>query len=251
MIISKLQGGLGNQLFQWAYGEALSVEHNTSLVLDLGNYTKTCSNITPRSYELHKFPYIKTDNGKSNNKPIIFVHDIFRYKKLDYDDNYSYYLDGYWQSEKYFITIRNTIVEKLQRPKEVTKNDTGISVSLHVRRTDYLTSNNFHIVQNINYYNSALDIIGEYDKLYIFSDDIEWCKKNLKYHNMVFLNQSNVEDLWSMASCDHNIIANSSFSWWGAWLNTNPNKIVVAPKNWFGNNDIDTTDILPSSWIKT
>jgi hypothetical protein len=96
-------------------------------------------------------------------------------------------------------------------------------------------------------YKDALDIIGYYDKLYILSDDIDWCKENLKFDNMVFVqNDSDVEDLWTMSLCKHNIIANSSFSWWGAWLNSNPDKIVVAPSKWFGTNlNLPIDDLLP------
>ena len=102
------------------------------------------------------------------------------------------------------------------------------------------------------YYKNALDIIGGYENLYVFSDDINWCKTNLKFKNMVFVEgNDDVEDLWLMSLCDHNIIANSSFSWWGAWLNINPNKKVISPKRWFGEQtNLSSDDIIPVSWTK-
>jgi hypothetical protein len=97
-----------------------------------------------------------------------------------------------------------------------------------------------------------LDIIGNYDQLLIFSDDIDWCKNNLQFKNMVFIeNQNTFEDIWLMSLCKHNIIANSSFSWWGAWLNKKSDKIVIAPNDWFGpNSNLNTSNIVPQTWIK-
>lgn len=254
MIISKLQGGLGNQLFQWAYGKALSIQHNIDLFLDISYYSNQGTD-TKRSYELHKFPKIQRRN-KIDNKPIINIIDNFKYSIIDYNNNYSYYLNGYWQSEKYFISHRETILHELQPPNEkylyLSSLISDNALSLHIRRTDYLTSNGYHPVQDKSYYDNAIDIVGEYSELLIFSDDIQWCKNNLKYKNIKYIeNQDNVDDLWLMSLCKNNIIANSSFSWWGAWINNNPNKKVVAPINWFGDKSIDTTNIIPDAWIKT
>jgi hypothetical protein len=125
-------------------------------------------------------------------------------------------------------------------------------VSLHVRRTDYVTSNGYHPVQSIEYYKNAIDIIGDYDYIFVFSDDIQWCKDNLKFKNMVFMEGfSDIEDLHIMSLCQNNIIANSSFSWWGAWLNIHPEKKIIAPTNWFGEQaNLNTSDMIPSDWIK-
>jgi hypothetical protein len=126
------------------------------------------------------------------------------------------------------------------------------TVSLHVRRTDYVTSNGYHPVQSIEYYKNAIDIIGDYDYIFVFSDDIQWCKDNLKFKNMVFMEGfSDIEDLHIMSLCQNNIIANSSFSWWGAWLNIHPEKKIIAPTNWFGEQaNLNTSDMIPSDWIK-
>jgi hypothetical protein len=253
MIISKLQGGLGNQLFQWAYGKALAVKYDTNLFLDTSFYSNQIGN-TPRVYELDKFPNIIYQNPDIEPKKTIMVVDNFNYSELLYNENHNYHLNGFWQSEKYFSNISDLIREQLQPTTETLKKlkqyINGKSISLHVRRTDYVTSNGFHPVQTLEYYNKALEIIGNYDQLLVFSDDINWCKENLNYENVLFIeNQDNVEDLWLMSLCDHNIIANSSFSWWGAWLN-NKDKIVIAPKKWFGEfTNLNTTNIVPKKWL--
>jgi Glycosyl transferase family 11 len=107
-------------------------------------------------------------------------------------------------------------------------------------------------VQTIKYYEDAIDIIGDYEYLLVFSDDIKWCRENLKFNNMIFMETlTDIEDMWIMSLCKNNIIVNSSFSWWGAWLNKNKNKKVIAPSNWFGPRaNINSSDIIPEKWIK-
>jgi hypothetical protein len=261
MIISKLQGGLGNQLFQWAYGKFISTEYNTPLFLDTNSYY----NQVNRGFSLNKFSFLKYSilTGSSfqnveNKTHLKMISDNFIFDRIDYKDNCHYYLDGYWQSEKYFYNISNLIKIELRPSDDIIskiksiKNLDSRSVSLHIRRTDYLTSNGYHPVQSIEYYKKALDIIGEYDYIFVFSDDIQWCKNNLTFNNMIFMEGfDDVEDLWMMSMCKNNIIANSSFSWWGAWLNSNPNKKVIVPNNWFGpQTNLSDADIIPSRWIK-
>jgi hypothetical protein len=170
--------------------------------------------------------------------------------------HYHFYLNGFWQSENYFSNVSELIRQQLQPTTEILEklkqHLNGKSVSLHVRRTDYVTSNGYHPVQTLEYYSKGLEIIGNYDQLLVFSDDINWCKENLKYDNILFIeNQDNIEDLWLMSLCDHNIIANSSFSWWGAWLNQNQNKIVITPNNWFGPQaNLNELNMIPDNWIK-
>jgi hypothetical protein len=212
MIISKIQGGVGNQLFQWAYGKSLAVKYNTTLFLDTSFYSNQTGN-TPRSYELDKFPNLIYQNSDIELKETIGVVDNFNYGELLYKENYNYYLNGFWQSEKYFSNISDLIREQLQPTTETLEKlkqyINGKSISLHVRRTDYVTSNGFHPVQTVEYYNKAIETIGNYDQILVFSDDINWCKENLKYENVLFVeNQDNLEDMWLMSLCDHNIIAN-------------------------------------------
>ena len=246
---------MGNQLFQWAYGKSLAVKYNTSLLLDTSFYSNQTVD-TFRNYELDKFPNLIYQNPNNELKETIKVDDNFHYNELLYNENYNYYLNGFWQSEKYFLKNSDLIREQLQPTIEIIEKlkqqINGKSVSIHVRRTDYVTSNGFHPVQTIEYFNKAVETIGYYDQLFVFSDDINWCKENLKYKNILFVeNQDNLEDMWLMSLCDHNIISNSSFSWWGAWLNQNKDKIVISPKNWFGSqSNLNDLDITPIDWIK-
>ena len=262
MIITKLQGGLANQLFQWAYGRNLSNKYNVELYTDLSFYNQHIPGTTKRNYSLSKFPNIDTSAFNPSNLPnakkFQKLDDGFKFNELSYDNNYNYYLDGYWQSENYFLESSDLIRSELSPSDEILKklNLTPFVysnvVSLHVRRTDYVTSNGYHPVQSIEYYKKALDIIGEYDYIFVFSDDIQWCKDNLTFNNMIFMEGfDDVEDLWLMSMCKNNIIANSSFSWWGAWLNSNPNKKIVAPNSWFGSQtNLNTDNIIPNNWIK-
>jgi hypothetical protein len=258
MIISKIQGGLGNQMFQWAYGRYLSNKYQTELRLDSSFYNL---NLSPkREFLLNKFQNISpnTDLKVSLIGPIYKIEDNFTYKELPSPVGSNYYLDGYWQSEKYFKEIESIIREdfkpsdetmnKLLKTPLIDKN----TISLHIRRTDYVTSNGYHPVQSIEYYNKAVETIGEYDYIFVFSDDIKWCKENLHFDNMIFMEGfTDIEDLHLMSMCKNNIIANSSFSWWGAWLNNNFNKKVIAPSKWFGEkSNLNEADIIPENWIK-
>ena len=266
MVITKLQGGLANQIFQWTYGKYLSEKYSTPLYLDLSFYQGQFG-VTKRDFSLNKFPNLSynllpNDRDISNwsNEPnktkLVKISDNFHYYELEYKENSHYYLDGYWQSEKYFIEIEDIIRDNLKPLESIieilkSKYPTENSVSIHIRRTDYVKSNGYHPVQSIEYYQNALDLL-EYDNILIFSDDIEWCKTNLHFDNMIFVEgNDDIEDLWLMSLCNHNIIANSSFSWWGAWLNENKDKKVIAPKKWFGEKSgLNDSDIIPEKWIK-
>lgn len=267
MIITKLQGGLANQIFQWAYGKFLSEEYKTPLYLDVYFYLNQFG-VTKREFSLNKFPNLEynilpNDRNIKNwsNEPekvrILNISDNYHYSVLDYQPDTHYYLNGYWQSEKYFKKIENIIRENLRPTSEKIKElkgkyNTDNSVSIHIRRTDYVTSGGYHPVQSIEYYQRGLELIKDYERVLVFSDDIEWCKNNLNFKNMIFVDgNDDVEDLWLMSLCDHNIIANSSFSWWGAWLNINPNKKITAPEKWFGDkSNTNYSDIIPENWIK-
>jgi hypothetical protein len=258
MIITKIQGGLGNQMFQYAYGKHLSTKYNTDLKLDIRFYDYPA---TPkREFILNKFSntFTNTDMNFSLTGQVYKIDDDFNYKELTNPLNDNYYLDGYWQSEKYFKESEFIISEDF-KPNEETLSKLlrtpfidSNTISLHVRRGDYLNSNGYHPVQSIEYYKNAVGQIGEYDYIFIFSDDIKWCKENLNFKNIIFIEGfTDIEDLYLMSLCKHNIIANSTFSWWGAWLNSNPNKIVIAPKKWFGDRaNLNESDIIPSNWIR-
>ena len=177
------------------------------------------------------------------------------------------YFIGYWQTEKYFADIREELLKDFQfktiatgkNAEHMRRIESTPSISIHVRRGDYISNphaNKFHGLAGKKYYEEALKLITSKVKkpeLFVISDDPDWCKKNLKFPyptTYITGNSKGFEDMRLMSLCQHNIIANSTFSWWAAWLNQNPNKIVVAPKNWFANNDVDTSDVIPSSWLK-
>lgn len=251
MIISKIQGGLGNQLFQWAYGRYLAEKYKTPLVLDVSFFSQQ----NKRAFALNGFPFIRyseTTSYQFRNCPII--RDDYCFKTHHIDSNLNYLLDGYFQCEKYFKDIEDIIREELKPTNTFVSivDKSKISVSLHVRRGDYVSLQSYHPLQDVEYYEKALSSIGEYDIIYVFSDDIEWCKKNLNFKNITFVDNSNeYESLWNMSMCNHNVIANSSFSWWGAWLNSNPDKKIVAPSNWFGPKAVvSAKDIYCNGWIK-
>jgi hypothetical protein len=236
MIIVKLMGGLGNQLFQWALSKSLSLKYDTTVYLDI---SKIHLFKDKRVFELYKFPNIKYDiiNQSDINKiKYISIVDDFNYRDFNLDKKENYFIDGYWQGEYYFKEIKNEIINDLEPTKEKRETlksfiNSENAISVHVRRTDYLST--MHDIIDINYYKKAVDIIGEYDKMFVFSDDIPWCKDNFNFKNMVFVeNNDNVDDMWLMSMCRDNIIANSSFSWWGSLLNKNKNKKVIAPLKW-------------------
>ena len=121
--------------------------------------------------------------------------------------------------------------------------------AVHVRRTDYAKSNGFHNMLDMDYYDEAISNIGS-GKYVIFSDDIEWCRRSLKFKNLFFVEgNSSWEDLFLMSLCNNNIMANSTFSWWAAFLNKNKNKRIIFPSKWFGKKcKHKTNDMFPTSW---
>jgi hypothetical protein len=280
MIIVKLIGGLGNQLFQYAAGRRLAEKHSTILKLDVTGFEK---------YKLHRYclhyfhvwEYVATQaeidtiqfnwfnrlQNRLNSSSGKEKHLHFDPKILDAPNNIL--LFGYWASEKYFADItdilrRELVVKHQQDAQSQMFSDrmqSTESVSLHVRRGDYVqnpVTNKFHGTCNQDYYDCAVRYIAERvinPHFFIFSDEPEWVKENLKIDfpmTVVDCNDAsrNYEDLRLMSTCKHNIIANSSFSWWGAWLNPNPHKVVIAPKKWFNEAKINTKDLIPESWIK-
>jgi len=189
--------------------------------------------------------------------------DVFEYLKK----SSTLYLQGHWQLEEYFLDIRNLLLEEFT-PAEELSNDSidllneiehTLSVSLHIRRGDYVNAPNFEPC-GLDYYLRSIDYISkqlEQPRYFIFSDDIEWAKSNFKtLKNVQFVaadaNRSLCQELWLMSKCKHHIISNSTYSWWGAWLNVSPQKIVVAPKRWYKNDDLEgkLKTIALESWIK-
>ena len=280
MIITKIKGGLGNQLFQYAVGRAVALHHNLPLKLDLTIFeTYNLHN----GYRLDQFSIhadIATENeiinlkGRNNvlfsalrKAGLIKRKSYFKEKGTSYFDasifkNNSIYLDGYWQNELYFSDIRELLLRELSPISSMSdlgnaylepiKNSN--SVSLHVRRGDYLNLKNVGVL-DVDYYMKAVEYIRtnvEKPIFFIFSDDLEWCKNSLGFlEGCIYVDrtQTEIDDLKLMSFCRHNIIANSSFSWWGAWLNQNPKKTVIAPKGWHLNVP-GSSNVVLSDWVK-
>lgn len=286
MIIIRLKGGLGNQFFQYAAGRALAQRRQTELVMDTSWFGNLPNGNTYRKFELDKFfieARLATFEESSNFRfyhgrimrrlpflPRKWHHGLeekfeFDSKILMLPDNT--YLDGYWQSHLYFDEISGLIRRELQpdlppgdRNQDlINKMVEFNSVAIHIRRGDYITNASAlktHGVCELDYYSRAIKIIIERvpnPYFYIFSDDINWSRDNLNVpgpveyigHNK---NEEAFQDLRLIASCRHQIIANSSFSWWGAWLNPSAQKIVVAPRKWFLV-DKNISTLLPKDWI--
>jgi hypothetical protein len=288
MIIVKLMGGLGNQMFQYAAGKALAVKHNTIMKLDLSFFYDQHSIVTKRNYELNEFnndldiatsseikEYTKWEDKmvyKNVAKYFPFFKNHFIYRENTFCFNKKFfslhpntYLIGYWQSEKYFTSIAEAIRNDFSFRNIQSELSNEISscnsVSLHVRRGDYVASSetaSLHPVCPPKYFYKAADYIADRidsPVFYIFSDDLEWVKMNLKLKYPMKFCTTNAPntgyfDLHLMTLCKHSVIANSSFSWWGAWLSSANNKLVIAPKYWFRDSSIDTKDLIPVNWLK-
>jgi hypothetical protein len=220
------------------------------------------------------FKYQAYYNKPLANKQTLIKKNILIQRYYHFDEEIinakdNIYMIGYFQSWKYFNNIKSILIEEIKLKKTIRSHNKGIlqqitncdSVSVHIRRGDYFSdANNRKLFEvfDMHYFVNAIQMMKQ--KLtspvfFIFSDDIEWVKKNfqLSEHIVFFKNSKGdkpAEDLILMSNCKHNIISNSSFSWWGAWLNQNPGKIVIAPKKWLNSEEYDTKDLLPPDWIK-
>lgn len=276
----KLNGGLGNQMFQYAFKCVLEEKTGAEVLFDFSYFDEVVKDGSAviRPFELDVFntdckKALKEDLDKvQRNKPdknVITQKSAYMFDRKLFDVS-KYYYDGYFQNERFFKDIRAKLLsdfslkEPLDEKNQAVLNEilNSNSVSLHVRRGDYVSlesANKFHGTCSLKYYEKAIKHIAKKAKnpkeslhLFLFSDDIEWVIKNLKIeypYTVVDFNQNKGWlDLNLMKHCKHNIIANSSFSWWGAWLNENPEKIVVAPKNWTVKRV--RCDIVPRNWVK-
>ncbi|MEJ7737941.1 MAG: alpha-1,2-fucosyltransferase [Chitinophagaceae bacterium] len=294
MIVSKLISGLGNQLFQYTIGRQLSIKRNVPLKLDVSFF----NNQQLRSYKLDHYNihaevasdrdierftniykrrsfyarlYRKAEKLLPKNKRLYYKEGewwIFEPGLLHASSNV--YVDGYWQHYRYFEKVDPRIREELTLKQPYDKSPAIIgeilgnesSVSLHIRRGDYITdpnAYNFMGVMPVEYYYTAMNYIiekGIRPSFYIFSDDLDWVRDNIKVHaplTCVDLDGGNKDyiELDLMSKCRHNIIANSSFSWWGAFLNRNPGKIVIAPSQWVKPEEVNKKiELQFPSWIK-
>jgi hypothetical protein len=289
MIIVQLKGGLGNQLFQYAAGLSLAHYHQTILKADISQLNQKDKQInTYRSFDLRQTladPIVATeseiqwmqsqdifskylDKLRPPHKRKIYREDDFRFDNNFFKAANDTYLQGYRQSEKYFLSIGQKIrdifrirEEAISKVKDKGRQLSSVnSIAIHIRRGDYSNKivRDFHGILDETYYRAA---IRHFETLYddchflIFSDDPEWVNNKLSFHSVSEMisgkyTSSAIEDFYLISQCKHQVIANSTFSWWAAWLNPNPGKIVVAPEKWFNNAPYDTRDLIPETWLK-
>lgn len=285
MIIVKIVGGLGNQMFQYTYAKVLE-QKGYEVKIDIsafetyklhGGYQLEKYNIDLQSscIEENSKYYSNSLLSKILCKVGIETSKAIREKTLFFDKAFlnikdDNYIEGYFQSEKYFINIRGILLEQFTIKQELSNYTKEIeqqisesinSCSLHIRRGDFINdkNTNIHGACSLEYYKNAIKYMRKEEKdinYFIFSDDMEWVKENLKLENTIYIQSKEKriphEDIYLMSLCKHNIIANSSFSWWGAWLNLNSKKIVIAPKRWFADEKLykQSGDIVCGSWVK-
>ena len=276
-IIVNCLGGLGNQMSQYAFYKELEFR-GYNVEFYIGGF---------ESYNLHNYELEKVFNvdiNYANKKDIAPYFSIFAkilrrlklsngglilQKHFEYYEPYLHYyrdsyLIGYWQSESYFSNVCDDIRDKFKFPPLNSYNlplsekiNNSNSVSLHIRRGDYVGHELYDGICNLDYYKRAIVYMRERIKtplFFVFSNDINWCKLNLGIDDVEYVSGNtgvnNYCDMQLMSLCKHNILANSSFSWWGAWLNNNPHKLVIVPRKFFNGDMYNETDIYPSSWIK-
>ncbi|MEM7074333.1 MAG: alpha-1,2-fucosyltransferase [Pseudomonadota bacterium] len=280
-IFVRLFGGTGNQLFQYATGRALADRLECTLVLD-ARYVATShdrgdcfSHFGHARFERDRIlPPAKTD------RPLAYAlwrglglsPRIFRERGLAYDLRLrdlhpGRYLHGYWQSERYFVLIEDRLRQDLAFTTPLDSANRAMAdhiaearnpVALHVRRGDYVAGSTY-AAMTPDYYRAALEHIaynlGEDLTCFVFSNDPDWVRSTLDIGHPMTVVDINDEatghfDMHLQSICDHNVIANSTFSWWGAWLNANPDKMVVAPSRWFADPGLANPDLVPQGWIR-
>jgi hypothetical protein len=259
-VSAKLKGGLCNYMFQIACAHSYAIKNNKESIFSTND-----SIVRHKHVDDYKNNVLKNVNFLDShdfNSFFKYNEQHFHFKEILNVDG-DIYLDGDFQSEKYFKENENEIKKLFSYPEEI-KNSMSEkwkfilkenTCSIHIRRADYLNYQDAYVILDLNYYLSAMKQLQEGCTFLIFSDDLQWCKENffeIKQKIIFIENQLDYEDLLLMSLCKNNIIANSSFSWWGAWLNNNENKTVVAPKRWFNSalSSFNTNDLYCDNWIK-
>jgi Glycosyl transferase family 11 len=276
MIISFILGGLGNQFFQYAVGRQLACLQSVAFKIERRGYA--FPKYAHHPYLLDKFN-IKADPARAIDYVALaaqaFRGSILTFERTDgfngkvLQIRHGTVLVGYWQSARYFSGIADVIREELtlKEPPSVRTRElvahigaTDAAVSVHVRRADYLTPKSMTMFEqcSLDYYREAIQLVARSvgsPHFFVFSDDHAWTRANLQTEFPTTYVEHNdgfkaYEDVTLMRACRHHIIANSTFSWWGAWLNPNANKIVVAPRRWFKDDRYNLDDLLPPEWVR-
>ncbi|WP_418263902.1 alpha-1,2-fucosyltransferase [Flavobacterium faecale] len=288
MIIIKVTGGLGNQLFQYAFAKYIEKSLNINVKYDMQTILEA-TNFTKRNLDIEKFKvilpiacdrdvsfFLKFRTGilwrieRKFNQILQRLNSKYLVQKnahsLDIPIKDNAYYDGYWQCYQYVDEVRDLILQEIKAPESFYKKQQNLlsqmqnsnSVAIHVRRDDYINIKVNALlfeVCDLDYYNEAITVISknlENPHFFIFSQDEQWVKDNFIGDKFHFIKgNSAIDDILLMSHCKHNIIANSTFSWWGAWLNPFKEKIVIAPKKWYiGKRNEATVDLIPPDWIR-
>jgi hypothetical protein len=288
-VIVCLAGGLGNQMFQYALGRRLATDWHAELMLDLSAYRRDTArryrlDALRVQARIHPAPSgVDRALAWLLRRPLLgpvrrlfpaIDSPVYTQQKFCYDPDVllvgpGTYLHGYWQSERYFSHVREALRAELAprlplRPHvadAARRIEQACALSVHVRRGDYVhepTVARVHGTCSLEYYTRAVDHVREraaVSAVYLFSDDPRWAIENVKTALPTILvgadgELEDFEEMYLMSRCRHHVIANSSFSWWGAWLNPRSDKIVVAPARWFNDFPADTRDLLPDGWVR-
>ena len=291
MIIVRLNGGLGNQFFQYAAGYSLAIKNQDVMKIDLINQSYSGQSSLPSEHEIMNFNIraqiaseeevksFRTPYGALSSIKRIFNQKVLKRYFHDWHPEImtlkgDVYLDGYFQSSQYFRQVSDELCKEFTLNKGLLTNCLDIcdlinkercSVSVHLRRGDYVNNPRNKVLRDIcspDYFYKAISLLeSEFNNvtLIVFSDDIEWVKNNLIWKaNTIFISDmlgkdkdslSASEELFLMSNCHHNIISNSTFSWWGAYLNQNKKKMVIAPSLWNRSQIFKHNNIIPTGWI--
>jgi hypothetical protein len=262
-ITTNHRGGLGNVMFKLAASISSAIDNNVDFIFS-NEFLRPIDMITTKGFPDYRIFYdnilrnIKFINKLPSNY-ITYTETQFNFKEIPYTEGTNLLLDGYFQSEKYFENNKDKIKEIFGLSEEIKNRilsnlpDINNYTSIHVRRGDYLQFPNHHPQQSIEYYQKASEIIG-LDKTYlIFSDDLNGVKDMFDFlpNKIFYTSGEDWLDMYTMSFCENNVICNSTFSWWAAYLNPNKDKKIITTKNWFGPayNNYDTSTLFPEDWV--
>lgn len=292
-VISYLIGGLGNQMFQYATGLASATNNGAEFRVDkyafswyrrpfqldsfriTTPYATRFDHLQLQAWSGRYSPLLKFDERRAPRERIVRAHkELYRFAPefLDMGPRKKIFLVGYWQNERYFLGIRNRLVEEFRLLPNISTASTPLgkaiteseSVAIHIRRGDNIGKpdpKNDNVIVPMqgmvtgSYLNNAMHLIQAQkpeSRFFVFSDELEWVRSHMTFpYPVQFVENSDFSDVQQfelMSHCRHQITANSTFSWWAAWLNTNPEKIICAPKSWDARAHVDISELVPATW---